>query len=266
VLPAFGAMGGTLVRTRFFLATLFASLVAWLVVTPAAYSQESPQERARPILDATGVQGGLIVHVGGGDGRLTAALRAGAGFLVQGLDAEADHVRQARQYLDSLGVYGQVAVDRFDGNTLPYVDNLVNLLVIETPNAVSRGEIMRVLCPRGVAYIRDQGQRTRSTKPWPGEIDEWTHYLYDAGGNAASRDQVVGPPRHFQWIASPRDRQAALVLSGLGRVQRPGGHPDRRGSALDRAVRLGSGPRHHRGPRSEDGCGGPVPAPGPAIL
>ena len=32
---------------------------------------------ARKILEAAGVQGGLIVHVGCGDGKLTAALRAG---------------------------------------------------------------------------------------------------------------------------------------------------------------------------------------------
>ncbi|HYW79185.1 MAG TPA: PQQ-binding-like beta-propeller repeat protein, partial [Thermoguttaceae bacterium] len=42
------------------------------------------------------------------------------------------------------------------------------------------------------------------TKPWPAEIDEWTHYLYDASGNAVSKDAKVGHPRHLQWYAGPR--------------------------------------------------------------
>jgi len=32
------------------------------------------------------------------------------------------------------------------------------------------------------------------TKPRPKEMDEWTHFDYDAGGNAVSHDRLVGPP------------------------------------------------------------------------
>ena len=42
--------------------------------------------QARQILAATGVRGGLVVHVGCGDGTLTAALRASDSYLVHGLD------------------------------------------------------------------------------------------------------------------------------------------------------------------------------------
>ncbi|UCF14414.1 MAG: hypothetical protein JSW59_13455, partial [Phycisphaerales bacterium] len=52
--------------------------------TVTAQSSESLQ--SRQILDATGIRGGLIVHVGCGDGELTAALRAGDSYLVDGLD------------------------------------------------------------------------------------------------------------------------------------------------------------------------------------
>ena len=31
------------------------------------------------------------------------------------------------------------------------------------------------------------------TKPRPEEMDEWTHFNYDAGGNAVSHDRLVGP-------------------------------------------------------------------------
>jgi hypothetical protein len=53
-----------------------------LVAAASAAEQE-----AKAILETSGVQGGLIVHVGCGGGGLTAALRANDRFLVHGLDA-----------------------------------------------------------------------------------------------------------------------------------------------------------------------------------
>jgi len=58
-----------------------------LVFAGAAVAQEDAAATARRILTETGVQGGLVVHVDCGDGRLTAALRAHEGFLVHGLAA-----------------------------------------------------------------------------------------------------------------------------------------------------------------------------------
>ena len=49
--------------------------LCWAVALGA---EESPTARARAILEAAGVQGGLVVHLGCGGGRLTAALRAHA--------------------------------------------------------------------------------------------------------------------------------------------------------------------------------------------
>jgi len=102
---------------------------------PSGYDQ-----KAREILDAANVKGGLIVHVGCGDGRLTAALRGGDSCLVQGLDADADTVRGAREYIGKLGIYGPVSVEQFDGKRLPYADNLVNLVVAEDIGGVTMAD------------------------------------------------------------------------------------------------------------------------------
>ena len=48
---------------------------------------------------SAGVSSGLIVHIGCDDGELTAALRAGDGYLVHGLDADAEQVAAALQIL-----------------------------------------------------------------------------------------------------------------------------------------------------------------------
>ena len=180
-----------------YLCPLTLVLLSALSVNPGSCSGDE-------ILRAAGAAGGLVVHVGCGDGRLTAELRAGDGYLVQGLDTDAASVNQARQHIKSLGVYDEVSVDRFDGRHLPYIDNLVNLLVAEDLGEVPPAEVMRVLCPRGVAYVKKDGRWTKTVKPWPEQIDQWTHWLHGPDGNAVANDTRVGPPRHAQWIAEPR--------------------------------------------------------------
>ncbi len=51
---------------------------------------------ADSILQRAGVSGGVVVHVGCGDGAVTAGLRAGDSFLVHGLDTNAANVDAAR--------------------------------------------------------------------------------------------------------------------------------------------------------------------------
>ncbi|NQT39325.1 MAG: PQQ-binding-like beta-propeller repeat protein, partial [Planctomycetes bacterium] len=158
---------------------------------------------ATDILDATGVKGGLIVHVGCGDGRLTAALHAGDAFLVHGLDTEAENVEQAREHIRSKGLYGPVSASVFDGRHLPYADDLVNLVVAEDLGEVDKTEVLRVLAPGGVAYIGDGGKWTKTVKPRPDEIDEWTHFLHDASNNAVANDTQVDTPRRLKWTCGP---------------------------------------------------------------
>ncbi len=188
-------------------------------------SAQEAETLSRKILTATGIQGGLIVHVGCGDGRLTAALRASDGYLVHGLDASAENVEAARKHIRSLGLYGNVSVERFRGHRLPYIDNFVNLLVSEDLGDVPTGEVMRVLAPGGVAYINAGGQWTKTVKPRPKEIDDWTHYLHGPSNNAVAQDTVVGPPKHLQWVGSPpwarhHDHMASTsaMVSAGGRI------------------------------------------------
>ena len=47
------------------------------------------EQRAKQILDETGIEGGLIVQIGSGDGRLTAAPGEKKCYVVQGLDGDA---------------------------------------------------------------------------------------------------------------------------------------------------------------------------------
>jgi outer membrane protein assembly factor BamB len=177
----------------------------------------------REILDAAGVKGGLVVHLGCGDGKLTALLRVNDRYIVQGLDRDAEQVEAARSHIQSLGLYGWVSVDTINGRRLPYTDNMVNLVVCEDPGEVPMSEIMRVLCPRGVAYIKFDGTWKRTVKPWPDEIDQWTHFHYDAHGTMVGNDNTVGPPRRIQWLAGPKWLRNHDFVSSLHAMVSSGG-------------------------------------------
>ena len=192
-----------------------AMAILWAAGTAAAGGAADAQEAARRILAEAGVRGGLVVHLGCGDGTLTAALRASDAYLVHGLDADRAHVAAARRHIQSLGLYGKVAADRLAPPRLPYTDNLVNLLVADDLGAVPMAEVLRVLAPNGVACVAKGDGWTKTVKPRPKDIDEWTHYLHDATGNAVAHDARVGPPRHMQWVGAPRWARSHEHLSSL---------------------------------------------------
>jgi len=180
---------------------------------------------ADDIYTATGVKGGLVVHVPCGDGELTADLYKGSQFIVHGIDTDAADVEAARAHIASRGIYGPVSADRFAGDRLPYVDELVRLIVIEDLGTLTMDEVMRVLAPGGVAYLWNGSTWETHTKPRPDEIDDWPQCLYDASNNAVSNDLRVGPPKHLQWAGSPRwsryhDRMASVsvMIEDAGRL------------------------------------------------
>jgi len=169
--------------------------------------------RAAEIFQATGVKGGVVVHVGCGNGRLTAAFRPNSRYTVHGLEQDAGLVSAARSYISSLGSHGPVSADQWDGARLPYIDGMVNLLVVEDAGALTSNEMMRVLAPRGAAYVKQGDTWAKMVKPVPPDIDDWTHYLYDATGICVSKDTVAGPPKRMQWQAGPRFNRHHDVMS-----------------------------------------------------
>jgi outer membrane protein assembly factor BamB len=210
-------------RRSAFLASKLAGVVG-LALLIAGEATAGPAEEARAMLNTAGVQGGLIVHLGCGDGKLTAALRANDGCLVHGLDAEASNVEAARQHIASLGLYGKVSVDQLRGDRLPYIDNLVNLIVVNQRGGITDAELLRVLAPRGVALVAQPGvQNAKLVKPWPQEIDQWTHFLHGPDNNAVAQDQRVASPFHVQWVGDPKWARNHNHLSSTSAVVSAGG-------------------------------------------
>lgn len=208
--------------------SVLAALGFFAIQSPGQIQGITPNEaaaEAAELITTSGIKGGIVVHVGCGDGLVTAALRANDSYQVQGLTTDPVAMMATREAISKAGVYGAVAVDVWDGKMLPYIENLVNLVVVENPASVPREEVLRVLVPHGVAMLRKGDGWEKIVKPRPATMDEWTHYAYDSKGNTTSRDLLVGPPKRMQWVGNPRwsrhhDRMSsvsAMVSSG-GRI------------------------------------------------
>ena len=148
---------------------------------------------------AVHVEGGLVVCIGGEALERVATHWKKPGCVVRCLETSPEKVAGLRKKVQATGCYGKVSVERFDGKNLPYINNLVNLMVVGSGFQVSDSEVQRVLAPYGVAMINGK----KITKPYPADMDEWPQYLHGADNNCVAQDRVVGPPRHIQWISGP---------------------------------------------------------------
>ena len=198
------------------------------LLTVLSSTQAAPDARA--LLQESGIRGGVVVHVGCGDGKLTAELLADDKYLVSGVDADAGNVAKAKAHIDSLGRYGGASAEKYDGRNLPHGDSVVNLFVIESAPDLPAKEVARALVPKGVAMVKGDAMAlgaaglvkageadgwTKYTKPWPKALDEWTHYMHDASGNAVSKDREVGHPRRLQWWAGPKHSRHHDALASM---------------------------------------------------
>jgi len=149
----------------------------------------------------SGVTSGLAVHLGTTDAGLEIELASSGRMLVHGLALQEEKVRTARQNIQAKSLYGLATVEKaLSFESLPYADNLVNLLIGDASlPGFSMKEVLRVLVPKGVALIRTEGAWKKTLKPWPKEIDDWTHFDYGPEGNGVSHDAVVGPCNQVQW-------------------------------------------------------------------
>jgi len=198
---------------------LSAVLAAAMMIASSRSASAEPApaaeaERAARVFSATGIGGGVIVHLGATDGKFTAALKVNDHCCVQGLTTDAAACDAARQYIQSRGLYGTVSVATYDGKHLPYVDNLAALVVVDDPS-VPMAEVMRVLRPLGAAVLNRAGRDEVTVKPWPEEYDEWQQHYHGPDNNAVAHDTAVGPPRRYQWIAFPQWQRSHHIMPSM---------------------------------------------------
>lgn len=160
----------------------------------------APGETADQLKKQCGFQGGIIVQLDAAGSLLSTELAAGDNVQLQVLEAGAEALTATRKRLFATGDYGRCSAMHYDGEHLPYADNLINMIVCEKATSVPEAELLRVLRPLGRASINGR----IITKPWPQDIDEWNHFLHGPDNNAVAQDKRVKQPRSLQWVATPK--------------------------------------------------------------
>ncbi len=151
-------------------------------------------------LEECNLPGGVVAHIGCRAAGSVLELAADGRLVVQALDTDRACVEALRDRLVKEGLHGRVTARVFDGKHLPFVDSLVNAVVIpDAGHGVPATELDRVLAPLGVMLVA--GKRT--VKPWPAELGTWSHWLHGPDNNAVSADTKVGISRGMQWIMPP---------------------------------------------------------------
>ena len=221
-------------------------------VAAAALSVSAAAQKAGPMQAPASARSAITVVVGPCESALLAEVSADSGF-VQVLLCNERRVSGLRCNVRARGIGHKVSVTGCSGFArLPYAENLVNRIVVPdwkaaAGNGLRAKELARVLAPLGEVRIAAPGAQPRrdltqaglqvmgaspgdkqwllASRPWPEGIDQWTHYLHGADGNPVAADELVGPPRRFQWITGPTwmrshesDSSISSLITAAGRV------------------------------------------------
>ncbi len=228
---------GSSARARRFPFPLALALAAaGLGATAPAVPAPRPGETAAKLAAAARAPaGGMAAIVGARTPALARAFAMQGRFYVHCLSPDRRARDQIRSAAQAAALAAGIAAETLaDPKTLPYIANLLNVVVCRYPVADSAGaagvpgqELFRVLAPQGILALEAAGTAAEralrragfqildprpdwtagkwllARKPRPQTIDAWTHYLHAADSNPVARDTVVGPPRHYHWIAKP---------------------------------------------------------------
>jgi len=164
------------------------------------------------ILAAGGVDRGICLVLGCGDGRLAYEIARRAGLRVIGVDTDGPSVAAARRALHEAGMYGaRVTVHRVDSlDELPFVGEFANLIVSDCSTALE--EIRRLLRPGGGIALLGQpgGEPTRIVRPPLEGTGAWSHQ-YGRADNSAYSGETLRHARSagslgVQWLGRPGPR------------------------------------------------------------
>ena len=187
--------------------------------------QPAPADHGKTVLSSAQLlrlvqmRRGVVVQVNPSDDRIM--VRAGklSGVVVQGVVDDAKMVAALRERIVAARLCRSVSIVQWTGQRLPYIDNLVDVLLLPTAQTVPQAEIQRILVPNGVAFAHAQDRWVKiETKPVPPQLDSWTHFRHAADNNPVSNDREVGCPSGLQWIAKPlwnRDHDSTPTVFGV---------------------------------------------------
>jgi outer membrane protein assembly factor BamB len=180
-----------------------ASALALALLALSADLRGADSSSQEPPLDDVlrGAPCSVCVLVAPGDGTLAVRLAEGGRRLVHVLEPDDAALTAERSLIGSRGLQGLAAAEPWSSASLPYPENLVNLIISyrDLPDA----ELARVVAPGGTAMVRRAGAWSSVRKERPANFDDWTHWRHGADGNMVSGDRAVDVPTGLRWVAGP---------------------------------------------------------------
>ena len=189
---------------------LLVLLTALCAITTTAHA-----DSMKEIVSASGVTGGVAVHLGCGDGTSTAALHSDDRLLVYGLDTDAAAVEKAKAHIASRNIYGQVSAETYDGKNLPFGDNIVNLIIVDDAADLSCAEILRVLVPKGVVLVKSGSELLKSSGLQAGRIGRGLgDSIASLGRTILMNGLIFFTARRITRSAGTRELESPSMCSG----------------------------------------------------
>jgi outer membrane protein assembly factor BamB len=145
---------------------------------------------------------GVCAILGDEGAGLAIRLARASELLVHVQLADARDVQAARQAAHSAGLFGsRVYVEQGDYARVLLADNVADVIVVRksAQRRVSKEELLRVLQPEGTAFLGT----TTLFKPFPENVDEWSHPYHGPDNNPQSTDARARAPYLTQFLAEP---------------------------------------------------------------
>ncbi len=201
-----------------------AAFLAFLALPRGASAAARPAgEMAAEVLKHIGSPRGICVVLGEEGRDLALELARTSELLIYLQMEDAGAVESARRAVEAAGLYGsRISIDRGPPSRIPLASGLADALVAAGGGAkVSDGEALRVLRPRGKAWIGEK----EVVKPPAEGTEDWSHPYHGPDNNPVSGDRVARGPYLTQFLADPRYAPLPQVaVASAGRVFKLFGH------------------------------------------
>ncbi|NRA38569.1 MAG: PQQ-binding-like beta-propeller repeat protein [Planctomycetes bacterium] len=169
---------------------------------------------------------GLVVNIGNCTLTDALALTVGGKNLVQCLFTDKKSLNTFREQVSNKKLQG-ILSDMLPEQALPFVDHLVNTLIVENvadlrKNKIPASEMIRAVGPLGHMFMGSADGVTqkafadttafKSTKTskvfsveklWNVGMDDWSHAQKDASRSSSSEDTFVETPTGLRWVTGP---------------------------------------------------------------
>ena len=196
------------------------------------------------LIRRAGISKGICSVPNCGGAEVAIEIARASSFLVHAFDDDPHNVDEAVRRARRAKLYaGRVQVEHLASDPMPYVDNFVDLVVIDESSGIRPAEVGRVVRPRGCVLVRNNREMTAALRQAGFEIneaaegwtlarkpplegaDDWPHWYHGPDNNPISGDTAIRAPYLTQWFARPYYHAMPVVsTAAAGRIFIASGH------------------------------------------